>query len=532
LRPIIRGGGAFTALNFRTDLMSNEPPKDRPGAFSPPAAVLRLAAPLIFLILTTVATGCRAETKGSESSSILRIGFGLGASARVGGLSVLTEMLYAEPLIALDATGRPVGRLAERWGWEDGYRTLRVGLRSGIKLHDGRTLDARSARDFLQAKIDELKNSQHRGAFDNVVAIETPDDATMLLHLREPDAFLISEFNNAYLVPPGSSYIGTGPFRLLSREPVRAERFDQYHRGAPAIPNVVIQTYDSQRAAWAALMRGEVDAVQEVNRESADFLAKSTDVQTYTSLRPYYWALSFNLNHRDLHKAQVRRALNQAVNRDEIITSAMRGFAKPAVDPVWPLYWAYPQSEEPARFDPDSARTELDTAGLPARNGRRLRFRCLFYEDPQFERIALLLQRQLNEVGVELDLVPAPLDQLQVKLAAGDFDSVLLLFHSGRALDWTYRFWRSPQPGQRALQANGYRGADDVLDSLRRAFTEEEVRSGVTEVRRRFSEDPPAVFIAWQQITRAVSSRFDLSDADKQDAFANIWQWKPAAGRQ
>jgi peptide/nickel transport system substrate-binding protein len=227
----------------------------------------------------------------------------------------------------------------------------------------------------------------------------------------------------------------------------------------------------------------------------------------------------------------VRRALSRAVNRDEIVSRVFRGFGRPAVDPVWPLFWAYSESRDRYEFDPASARHDLQQAGVAGAKQTRLAFKCLFYgEDPQVERMALMIQRQFAVVGVELELEAAPLNEILKRIRSGDFESFLLQSASGRALDWTYRFWHSPQSGQPALQPTGYAGADQALDELRLAFTDEQVRTGVMKLRRQFYDDPPAVFVAWQQATRVVSNRFDISNADTHDAFANVWQWKLRVG--
>jgi peptide/nickel transport system substrate-binding protein len=428
-------------------------------------------------------------------------------------------MLYAEPLIALDANGRPVGRLAERWIWENDRRDLRIFLRPGTKLHDGRTLDAHLARSFLAARMRELHQSGMRSSFDQVTGIDVYDDRTLIVHLASPDAFLVAELNNLNIVDPDSPDIGTGPFKLLSRQPVSAARFEDYHRGAPAIAKVEITTYDSQRAAWAALMRGEIDAAQEVSRDSVEFLQRSSELHAFASTRPYYWAFAFNLRHPSLRRVETRRALGLAVNRAEIVDSAMKGHAAVASDPVWPLFWGHPGALSSASYNPTVARTQL-----PA----DLSFRCLFFgEDPQVERMALTLQRQLGDVGVRLELEPASLGEMVKRIKEGRFDSFLLQSASGRALDWTYRFWRSPHQGEQAIFLTGYTGADAVLDRLKVSYSDEEVRVGVAELKQRFAEDTPAIFIAWQQATRAVNGRFDVSGADTHDVFANIWQWKP-----
>jgi peptide/nickel transport system substrate-binding protein len=123
--------------------------------------------------------------------------------------------------------------------------------------------------------------------------------------------------------------------------------------------------FDSQRSAWAALLRGDIDVVQEVDRDAVEFIEGSTQVKTYTSLRPFYIAFVFNLRHRALGNVEVRRALSEAIDRDEIIRDALRGYAEPAVDPIWPAHWAYGGATRGVTPRPRGARDRLERAGLP-----------------------------------------------------------------------------------------------------------------------------------------------------------------------
>lgn len=474
------------------------------------------------------ATACTRQSTSAKDKAELRIGVGVGASARETGISVLTDQLYSEPLIGLDVDGRPAGRLAKRWNWEADGRLLRIDLMPGTKLHDGRTLDAALARRFLLAAIASWRRN-FRGAFDGITGIDAPDAGTLRIHLREPDAFLVMELNNAQLVDPDNTDIGTGPFKLVRRNPVDALRFDQFHDGVPSLERIQIATFDSQRAAWSALMRNEVDALPDVARDSIRFLEQTSAVRTFASLRPFYWALSFNLRHSMLKRPEVRRALSAAINRDEIVKTALKGYATVATDPVWPLHWAYPQMPAVTQYDPGRATAVLNPGGAPRGKRARFKIRCLFYgEDPQLERIALMVQRQLSAADVDLDLEPVRYEAMVKRLASGDFDAFLTQMQSGRAVDWTYRFWHSPAPGEAPILSSGYTGADEVLDRLRHAYADDEVRRGMHELRQKFHDDVPAVFIAWLQMTRAVNSRFEVGDARKYDVFGNVWQWRLA----
>ena len=79
---------------------------------------------------------------------------------------------------------------------------------------------------------------------------------------------------------------------------------------------------------------------------------------------------------------------------------------------------------------------------------------------------------------------------------------------------------------------SGYRSADAVLDRIKAAPTDEEIRQGVAELLRILHEDPPAAFLAWQMTSRAVSTKFDVAFEADRDIFVNLWKWRPAGAQQ
>ena len=364
------------------------------------------------------------------------------------------------------------------------------------------------------------------------------NEHTLSIRLDRPDAFLGEAIADTWIVDPTKPDIGTGPFRLVTRTPsTKAERYTAYYRGMPGIDKVEVITYDTQRAAWVAMMRGEVDMVQEVNRDSAEFLEGASHVHMYSTIRPYYIPLVFNVRHPILKRVEVRRALAEAINREEIVEQAMGGHGRVADDPIWPFHWAYNAAARKYTHNPNAARLRMDAAGLPMRpapasGGMASRFsiRCLFWNDPQFERIALLLQRQLMEVGIDLVLEGADDREVQRRAGSGDFDTYLYQLASGKSFDWTYRFWHSPEAGV-GYQNSGYTGVDSVLERLRTVRSDPEVRTAVADLRQRFYEDVPAAFLAWPEATRAIDARFDVGDQSGPDIFANLWKWRPAANQ-
>ena len=94
-------------------------------------------------------------------------------------------------------------------------------------------------------------------------------------------------------------------------------------------------------------------------------------------------------------------------------------------------------------------------------------------------------------------------------------------------LSRVYQFWRSP--GElKGFNFFGYRNpnADRWLDALRYATDEASTRAATSQLQRGLFEDPPALFLAWSDRSRAVSRRIVLPESPGRDPFQALWQWR------
>ena len=461
---------------------------------------------------------------------VLRIGASLPTDKVSGsGMASLIDLLTAEPIVVNDQDGRQLGRLATSWTWDESHTVLDIKLKPGVFFHDGTPLTADVAAEALRQVP-----ARRWMSVSSVASIAAAGPDTLEIRLKAPDSFVLPDLAMFSLVKPGAPEIGTGPY-ILKRQGDRAvlDAFARYHRGRPAIDRVEIESYPTQRTAWATMMRGDIDMLHEVSRDAADFVEAESTVHAYSFPYTYYIPLVFNVRHPVLRRAEVRRALTEAVDREAIVNDALRGRGRPAYGPLWPEHWAYTARPPAPSFQPVAARLRLDSAGLPVRRNTvgampsRFAFTCLVYaDDPRFERVALVVQKQLSEIGVDMRLEPVKLTELMERIRTGNFDAFLLQM-AGRSLSWVYTFWHSRTDSQ--LMNTGYNAADSVLDRIRRSTSDEEIQAGVADLTRVFDEDPPAIFLAWQVQSRAVSTRFDVQTEANRDVLTNIWQWRPAA---
>ena len=354
------------------------------------------------------------------------------------------------------------------------------------------------------------------------------------IRLSEPNSFFLPTRLTAVTLP-GKPQIGTGPFKVTQSDAqqVALQAFDRYYRGHPTISAVTITNYPTLRNAWAALMRDETDMLYEVGRDAVDFVQAESKVKTYSFGRPYYNALVFNVRHPILKRTEIRRALNEAVDRTALIRDGMNGRGRPAGGPLLPEHWAYPPSSRPFEFNP-TARGCCSTraAAAPALH-RREDARPVLVHLSGLERSEVRTagrvdsettgrRRRGNAAG------SLPLDQLGERVAKGDFDAFLIELADDHC--WVYEFWHSHEPGRLSI-ADTVRPTPCSTASRRRA-TDEEIRQGVAELLKILHEDPPAVFLNWHMTSRAVSTKFDVAFEADREIFGNLWKWRPVEVQQ
>jgi peptide/nickel transport system substrate-binding protein len=451
------------------------------------------------------------------------------SEARAGVRAFISNLL-SEGLVGMGWDGRPVARLAVSSDWKENGLVLELRLRPNLKFHDGTLVD----NVFVANSLKQTFKSPTAVSYRSVTSVEPFEGDGVRVRLSRPEALLLADLSNSTLSIPGKPDIGMGPYRLIERgAKTKLASFAEYYRGKPRIDALEIQEYEEQRASWAALMRGQLDAVHEIVPGAVDFVQAEgqTNVRTFPFTRPYYIQLLFNVNHPILKDRRVRQALSYGVDRQAIINLALNKQGTVAEGPIWPFHWAYSTAQKSYTHNTEAATLRLDAAGLrikdqrePGRMPSRLRFRCLtLAKDSRYEKIAMVLQKQLYEIGVDMEIEAISLEDLRKRSSSGDFDAILAERTSGRSLAWTYMSFHS------TFMPVGYKSADAVLDRLRTAQADGDVRATVSDLQQVFHDDPPAIFIAWPTVARVVSTKFQVPEEGGRDVLSSLWQWRPAA---
>jgi ABC-type transport system substrate-binding protein len=157
-----------------------------------------------------------------------------------------------------------------------------------------------------------------------------------------------------------------------------------------------------------------------------------------------------------------------------------------------------------------------------------LRFTCLLIDNlALWERMALLVQKQLFDVGVDMQLESLPAEVFNKRVVQGDFDAVFLESIGGTSISKPFSFWYSQSPVNYFHYHNG--ATDEALDAIRGAPDDQTYRIAVRRLQQSMIADPPAIFLAWGQTARAVSRRFQVPNTPGSDILASVGSWQPVS---
>jgi peptide/nickel transport system substrate-binding protein len=426
------------------------------------------------------------------------------------GIASTVRNLAFEGLVAFLPDGRPDGRIAERWVLSDDGRALRLKVRDAT-FHDGDRVTASMLQQMLTRELPAYLGTP----YEDVKSIEAVAEDEIEFQLQQPSTFLVESLDLPIRKGSREAPIGTGPFKPVGSPEGKLEvemlAHQGHYGGRPVVDRLLVRSYPSVRSAWAELLRGDVDMLYDVGIEGRDSLASSKLVKVYEFQRPYAYTVILNSHTPALKSAAVRRALNFAIDRDELIANALRGHGTPAEGAVWPLHWAYDSTAPRFEYKPEVL------SGL--------KFRCMYVEGTH-ERLALALEQQLRAVGVELVLEPLDTDEGLKRLGSGDFEAALIDVANG-PLVRPFWFWHTS--GNLNYARFSSRAVDTALGRIQHAATDTAYEAGVSAFQQAIFDDPPAIFLAWSERARAVSTRFEVRGEPGRDVLTTLRLWRLAA---
>ena len=390
------------------------------------------------ILISALAAGCGhgSSTQDARTVTFLIESMPINLDPRVGtdAQSQHLDGLIFDSLVAHDAKMNIIPDLAETWETPDPL-TYVFHLRRGVKFHDGRALTSADVKFTFDSILSGAVQSPKRGTYELVQSVETPDDATVVFHLRSPYASFLWNLTlpGIAIVPKGSGAdeaqkpIGTGPFRVVSMttdEEIILERNAEYFRGAPKIERVRFRVVPEAIVRALELRKGTAD-IGGVNSLTPDMvlaLVKQPGIIVEQQPGTVIAYISLNFDDPILAHREVRQALAYATDRATLIQYLLRGQAQPAASLLPPNHWAYDPNVKSYGYNPAEANRLLEVRGFPrGRDGVRFHLTLKTSTEESARLLGQALADQWKSVGVALDLRPLETATFFSDISRGSF---------------------------------------------------------------------------------------------------------------
>jgi peptide/nickel transport system substrate-binding protein len=553
----------------------------------PDEQMKKLRWPLIIALLALVVIGALLVSQRQDiltpiiQPEVIPAEGGVYAEGLVGSLMRLNPLLdYSNRpdrdidrlifsgLLRFDDHGLPKGDLASSWGISRDGTIYNFSIRDTAVWHDGQPVTS----DDVIFTIEMMRSPDSSLPADLVqfwqeIELVRLDEKTLQFRLPESfapfmdyltfgvlPAHLLGDLTFTEIVdnPFNLQPVGSGPYRFdhlivengqIAGLVLSANK--DFYAQTPYIEQIAFRYYPTSAEVWAAFQAGDINGISQVSQDILPQVLSEPTLNTYTSRLPQLTLVLLNLNNPEVpffQDSSIRRALMQAINRQQIIDSLFNGQAILADGPIFPGTWSYYTGTERIAYDPQTAISVLRQAGftIPAEGGSvrtsedgvRLAFEMVYPDNPLHQAMAQAIQASWAQIGVEVTLTPIAYDLLvSERLDPRFYQAALVDLNLTRSPDPDpYPFWHQAQiTGGQNYSGWDDRQASEYLEQARITLDLTERQRLYNNFQVRFSSELPALSLYYPVYTYAVTADMQGVSVgplfDPADRFAGITNW-------
>ncbi|MDO4711300.1 MAG: ABC transporter substrate-binding protein [Peptostreptococcaceae bacterium] len=398
--------------------------------------------------------------------------------ANVDGVSI-----FHSSLLTQDTNMNIVEDLAESYSVSEDGLSYTFSIREDAEFSDGGKVKSRD----VAFTYDQAAKSGKVGNLSWVDFVETPDERTVVIHLKKPNSLFLYSVTRLGIVPEdlyGRNYyrdpVGSGPYKLERWEPgerLIAKANPNYYGKKPFLKTVTVLFLDEQEA-YEAARSGKLDFYS-VSRSFANENIPGMDLLHFKSADRLNISLP-NLPAgkvtrtdglpvgNDITSDQaVRHAINVGIDREAITDQALSQYGKPAYDPVDEEMPWYNEETSYKDGNTDLSKTILksggwidtDADGIVEKNGMKAEFDLYAASDNKtYQQVAYMIAEQVRAFGIKINVRIKSWDEIDKLRYADPF---VLLWGSLSPINIEYLYY-SPNAGNGYFNSAYYK--NDTVD--------------------------------------------------------------------
>jgi peptide/nickel transport system substrate-binding protein len=439
--------------------------------------------------------------------------------------------------------------LAESWKISRDGRTISFRLRSGLLFSDGTPFSAEDVAFTMRQLMDPALHSPTGDTFrsgnGNVetevisptqISIKFPAEVSGLDRLFDQVAILSEHSPKKEMAVLGPFMVADykpGTSVLLQRNPNYWKK-DEQGRKLPYLDSILLEIQPNRDVEMLQFKRGELDLINTLDSEYFDKLAATSPQVVHDAGASLD---SEQLWFNEVAKAPIpqykkdwfrlenfRRAISQAINREDLSRIVYRGHAQPAMGPFSPAnkFW-FNANLKPPVYSPDAALKtlagdgfRLENGTLKDKSGNAVVFSIITNAGNKArERMAVLIQDDLQKIGIQVNVVTLDFPSLIERMTQSfDYEAIILgLTNVDLDPDAEMNVWLSSaenhqwNPQQKTPETAWEAEIDRLMQIQASSSDSKKRKEAFDRVQEIVAEEQPFIFLINKNALSAVSPR-------------------------
>lgn len=491
--------------------------------------------------------GSLIEPSLGEPSNLITLLATDGASHDVASYLYVSALKYDKDI-------NLVPYAAESYEVLDDGKLLKFKLREDIYWFDGVQLTADDMEFTYKMMVDPetptayadkfkaVKEFRKTGKFTFEVEYDKPFAKALVTWATDimPKHALEGEdlLNTKYSREP----LGAGPYMLkewVAGSHLILEANPNFFEGKPYIDQIVYRIIPDLSTQFLELKAGNLDSMA---LTPLQYLYQTSGPGWSGSFRKFeflsfgYTFLGFNFNHPFFKDVRVRRAIDHAIDRTEIVKGVLYGLGEAANGPYKPGTWQYNEGISPRAYDREKALellaeagwVDTDGDGVLDKDGQPFEFSIITNQgNTQRIKSGVIIQQRLRDIGIVVDLRTVEWAAfIKEFVDKARFDAIILGWNILQDPD-IYQVWHSSMAVDGGLNFTRYTNPalDALLERGRRLVKQEDRKPIYDEVQQILHDDVPYCFLYVPKSLPIVQARVQNIKAAPAGISYNFTKW-------
>jgi peptide/nickel transport system substrate-binding protein len=482
---------------------------------------------------------------------------------------VFINRLMFEPLLTADPKGNPLPMLAvtvpttTNGGISADGLTITYHLRKDAKWTDGVAVTSKDVKWSWSAIMNPANNVVSRHGYDYVKSVDTPDDTTVVVHLKTKFSPFVNSFfaesDQPYPIAPehvlskypnlnaiqfnGEPNVSDGPFRFAEwsrNDHIDLVRNDSFFMGKPNLDRIEIKVIPDEDTSVNLLRTHGIDYMFQASQRTYNEVKDIPDIKmVWVNVNGYY-DIQLNVARPYLGDPNVRDAIAYAIDKNELNKTLTFNTQTIATEDIPDWMWAFNPHAKSYPHDPAKARDLLRSSGwvpgpdgIMRKNGESLVLVMVSNNsNVTRKQMSVQVQQMLKQAGIDAEIKYYPADLLFAPagmggiLQLGKFDLSVAGWYSGIDPDDSSQFLCADfPPGGYNYSRYCNKDMEAAQNAALTHYDRPTRQAAYYRIQDLLARDNPFVFTWWIRQLEPISVDFKGFDPNPVVEDWDAWQW-------